>query len=206
MRGDAIIYVWDTLDVDTALGEHKKYYSGIPYGFVFTKVCEIINENWSVALSHEALELIGYPQLNLFAMGPHPHPNENKRMVFHCFEMCDAVQAEQYSIEDVEVSNFVLPLYFTFDLDKNTDEAGSRNDFLGTQNKETAKTLSSFGVNSGGYTVIWDPKNNIWYTYSQDEKAKNINEKKGELAGKARRAFRYTDQMKQELDGKAQGA
>jgi len=93
MRGDAVIYLWDTLDVDKALGEHKKYYSGIPYGFVFTKVCEKLHENWSVALSHEALELIGDPQLNLFAMGPHPHPDENKMMVFHCFEMCDAVQS-----------------------------------------------------------------------------------------------------------------
>jgi len=67
MRGDAIIYVWDTLDVGTAVGEHKKYYSGIPYGFVFTKICDELHENWSVALSHEALELIGDPQLNLFA-------------------------------------------------------------------------------------------------------------------------------------------
>ena len=39
--------------------------------------------------------------------------------------MCDAVQAETYEIDEVDVSNFVLPLYFT-----GGDELGGRNDFL----------------------------------------------------------------------------
>ena len=39
--------------------------------------------------------------------------------------MCDAVQAESYTIDEVEVSNFVLPLYFT-----GGEELGG-NDFLG---------------------------------------------------------------------------
>ncbi len=195
MRGDAIIYVWDTLDVATAVGEHKKYYSGIPYGFVFTKICKDLNENWSVTLSHEALELIGDPQLNLFAMGPHPHPAENKRPVFHCFEMCDAVQAEEYEIDDIEVSNFVLPLYFTYDTEKNADELGSRNDFLGTKNDLTGQTVTSFGVNPGGYVVIWDPEQKIWYTHTADEKAEIRREIKAQ-AEQARRAMRYKQNIR----------
>jgi hypothetical protein len=29
------------------------------------------------------------------------------------YEVCDAVQVEEYEIDEVVVSNFVLPLYFT---------------------------------------------------------------------------------------------
>jgi len=108
-----------------------------------------LKEDWTVTLSHEALELVGDPEANLLVQGPHPeHP---KRQVFHWFEMCDAVQAETYGVDGIEVSNFVLPLYFT-----SSAERGGRNDFLGV--KHRGKTLQSFGVNPGGYIGFYDPK------------------------------------------------
>ena len=61
-------------------------------------------------------------------MGPHPDPKEQKS-VFHCFEICDAVQAQRYKIEDTEVSNFVLPPYFYYNKSKEDDEEGSHIDF-----------------------------------------------------------------------------
>src|SRR5262245_32428194 len=143
LRGDAVIYLWDEADVDGALGYHDRNNRGIPYGFVFTEVSRELGEPWSVTLSHEALELVGDPQVNLLVKGPHPNPSE-QREVFHWFEMCDAVQAETYEIDGVAVSNFVLPLYFTGEA-----EPGSRNDFLGTRHGKA--TLRSFGVNPGGY-------------------------------------------------------
>ena len=142
MRGDAIIYFWDKTDITNALGYHDKNNRGIPFGFVFTELSKEVGENWTVTLSHEALELIADPEVNLLVAGPHP-VNRNK-IVFHWYEMCDAVQAEAYKIEDVEVSNFVLPLYFT-----GGEELGGRNDFLGRSHD--GKTLKSFGVNPGGY-------------------------------------------------------
>lgn len=57
--------------------------------------------------------------------------------------MCDAVRAESYKLDDVEVSNFLLPPYVT-----SSEEVGGRNDFLGRSHN--AKTLGSFGVNPGG--------------------------------------------------------
>jgi hypothetical protein len=195
LRGDGIIYIWDTLEPREAVGEHNKYYSGIPNGYVFTEIARKLNENWSVTLSHEALELIADPQLNLFAKGPHPHPMEKRREVFHCFEVCDAVQAEQYPIDGVDVSNFVLPLYFTYDADRNADEPGSRNDYLGTKNKQTGKTLASFSVNPGGNSVVWDPDQRIWYTYTPDSHSENRMEIKG-LAEETRRAMRYKKGLK----------
>ena len=109
--------------------------------------------------------------------------------------MCDAVQAESYEIEGIEVSNFVLPLYFTYDSEKNTDELGSRNDFLGTINQVTGQTLASFGVNPGGYVVVRDPEQKIWYTHTPDEKAEVRKEIKSQ-AEEVRRAMRYKQNIK----------
>jgi len=149
MRGDAVLYLWNAVDVDDALGYHDANNRGIPYGFVFTELAKQLGENWSVTLSHEALEMLGDSEVNLLVQGP--HPAEPGRTVFHWYEMCDAVQTETYEIDGVAVSNFVLPLYFT-----GGDEIGGRNDFLGRTYK--GKTLRSFGVNPGGYVGFFDPE------------------------------------------------
>lgn len=148
MRGDAVLYLWNTVDVDDALGYHDANHAGVPYGFVFTELAKQLKEEWTVTLSHEALELVGDPEVNLLVQGP--HPSDSERAVFHWYEMCDAVQAETYDIDGVKVSNFVLPLYFT-----GGEEKGGRNDFLGRAYK--GKTLRSFGVNPGGYVGFFDP-------------------------------------------------
>lgn len=164
MRGDGVLYLSDSTDVDDALGYHEANYRGIPYGFVFTQLSKQLGEPWSATLSHEALEMLGDPQANLLVQGPHPaHPS---KVVFHWFEMCDAVQGETYEIDGVKVSNFVLPLYFT-----ERNESGARNDFLGR--KFGGKTLSSFGVNPGGYVGFFNPESGEHETYARggDNKA-----------------------------------
>ncbi|AZP11804.1 alkaline phosphatase family protein [Undibacterium parvum] len=164
LRGDAILYLSDKADVEDALGYHDKNFRGIPYGFVFTELCEQLKESWTVTLSHEAMELIGDAQANLLVQGP--HPSIPGKEVFHWFEMCDAVQSDTYAIDDVEVSNFVLPLYFTTE-----EQEGGRNDFLGRLTK--GKALNSFGVNPGGYVGYYDPQSRTHETYAapDDKKA-----------------------------------
>ena len=151
LRGDAVIYVWNGVDVDDALGYHESNNQGVPYGFIFTEISEEMDEPWSVTLSHEALELIGDPEANLLVIGPHP---TERRDVFHWFEMSDAVQDETYEIDGVKVSNFVLPLYFTGT--RTTDEIGARNDFLGRV--YDGKTLTSFGINRAAISAFTTPE------------------------------------------------
>jgi hypothetical protein len=148
MRGDAILYLRDTVKITDTDGYHDRHFSGIPFGIVFLEVSRALKEEWTVTLSHEALELVGDPENNLVVQGPHPTA---RRKVFHWFEMCDAVQDESYVLDGVRVSNFVLPLYFT-----SSNERGGRNDFLGTVTK--GKTLRSFSVNAGGYIGFFDPR------------------------------------------------
>lgn len=183
MRGDAIIYLWDKTNVANALGYHDRNNRGIPFGFVFTELSASLEESWTVTLSHEALELIADPEVNLLVAGPHP-ANSNLD-VFHWYEMCDAVQAETYKIDDVEVSNFVLPLYFT-----GGEEVGGRNDFLGRSHN--GKTLRSFGVNPGGYVGFFDPQTGQHETFSMKGDKKAAERMKIKLQAKAaRRAIRY---------------
>lgn len=187
LRGDAIIYLAEHVDVDGVLGYHDKYGSGIPSGYVFTALAEQLKEPWSVMLSHEALELIGDAEANLLVSGPHPTEERN---VFHWFEMCDAVQNESYEIDGVAVSNFVLPLYFTGS--GMSDEAGARNDFLGSDHG--GKTLTSFGVNPGGYIGFFDPQlqRSDSFTIPKDARAAERMKIKGQVQ-KTRRSTRYRE-------------
>jgi hypothetical protein len=160
MRGDAVLYLWDEIDAEGALGYHDTNNRGIPYGFVLTELG--LDESWTVSFSHEALELVGDPQANLLVQGP--HPDNPRRTVFHWFEMCDAVQDETYDIDGIKVSNFVLPLYFT-----EGEQPGGRNDFLGRKHGGT--TLKSFGVNPGGYIGFFDPRTGKSTTFDADPRA-----------------------------------
>jgi hypothetical protein len=171
-----VLYLQKTVDVEDALGYHDKNAAGIPFGVVFTDLAEQLNEPWSVTFSHEVLELIGDPEANLLAMGPRPKPPAGD--VFHWFEMCDAVQAETYKISSVEVSNFVLPFYFTV-------EKEGRNDFMGNG-------LQSFKVNPGGYQGYFDPKLGKHQQFSArgDRIAADRMAIKSAL-GRARRSQRY---------------
>jgi hypothetical protein len=183
MRGDAVLYLWNAVDVEDALGYHDTNNAGVPYGFVFTELAKQLKEDWTVTLSHEALELVGDPEVNLLVQGP--HPADAARTVFHWYEMCDAVQAETYEIDGVNVSNFVLPLYFT-----GGEEKGGRNDFLGrTYN---GKTLRSFGVNPGGYVGYFNPDKGDHETFTAkgDAVAARRLKIKSQMKG-ARRGIRY---------------
>ena len=183
LRGDAIIYLWDEVDVDDALGYHELTASGVPFGFVFTELVKELKEPWSVTFSHEALELLGDPEANRLVAGP--HPADRRHQVFHWYEMCDAVQNEHYNVDGVPVSNFVLPLYFT-----RAAEKGGRNDFLGRLYKD--KPLGSFGINEGGYIGFYNPESRKHETFALegDKRAKQRLRIKSK-ATLTRRSMRY---------------
>ena len=127
-------------------------------------------------------------------MGPHPNPKEGGREVFHWYEMSDAVQAETYEIDGVQVSNFVLPLYFT-----GSDEFEGRNDFLGRGKK--GRILRSFGINPGGYVGFYDPKIQDMDTFTiRGDRVAERRMKIKKRAKGARRAIRYQRFIKEKTD------
>jgi hypothetical protein len=186
MRGDAVVYLWSGSDIPGALGYHDQNNRGIPFGFVFTQLAAELHENWTVTLSHEALELIGDPEANLLVMGP--NPRERSKIVFHWYEMCDAVQAESYRIDGIEVSNFVLPLYFT-----SGEELGGRNDFLGRTHD--GRTLASFGVNPGGYLGFFNPETGSMDTFAMQGDATAARRIGLKLKTETARIYRHTSMV-----------
>jgi len=148
LRGDAVLFVEDHPRGKEAGGYHAVNERGIPYGFVYVDTAKKLGEHWSRTLSHEALEIAADPECNRLAEGP--HPEDPQRSVFHWIEICDPVQGESYTIDGVEVSNFVLPHYYT-----RGEERGMRNDFM--NQSHMFQTLQSFGVNPGGYFGFYDP-------------------------------------------------
>jgi len=183
LHGDAIVYLWDDVDVDDALGYHDSNKRGVPFGFVFTELVKQINEPWTTTLSHEALELIADPEVNLLVAGP--HPADPKLEVYHWYEMCDAVQDETYKVDGIPVSNFLLPLYFT-----PYAEEGGRNDFLGRLHG--GQPLQSFGINPGGYIGFFNPATRKHETFALkgDQRAKQRQAVKAK-AQMARRSTRH---------------
>lgn len=117
-----------------------------PVGYVFVtdeEKSDACRNKWSLTLSHEILELIANPHVNLMVCGPDPAAPKNEVMkpanVFFSREVCDPVKDSFYCLDEVTVANFVLPLYFL--PNGHRDE---RVDFLGACDGK-GEPLKSFG-------------------------------------------------------------
>ncbi len=147
VRGEGVIYLVEESTLPGALGYHDLNSRAIPVGFVFV----LDPQDWTTTLSHEVLELIADPTVNLFAPGPDPRNPAN--LVLHTYEACDAVERISYEIDGIQVSDFLTPSYFTAG-----DELGTRNDFLGVG-------VSSFGVTRGSHIAFFDLSTGTFETF-----------------------------------------
>ena len=143
VAAEAVLYLVDQPNLAGALGYHSINNFEVPVGFVFTDLGE-----WTVTLSHEVLELIMDPTVNILVPGP--HPNDPNGVVLHAYEVCDAVERTVYDIDGIPVSNFVTPQYF-----REGDAAGTRNDFLGVG-------VASFGLTPDSHIAFFDLATGRW--------------------------------------------
>jgi hypothetical protein len=144
VSADSVVYLLDESTLPGALGYHDLNTRDYPVGFVF-----VLDPNdWTTTFSHEVLELILDPTVNILIPGPHPHDPQN--MVLHAYEACDAVERMSYQIDGIAVSNFLTNSYFTVG-----EQIGSRNDFLGVG-------VTSFGVTKGSHIAFFNLKTNKW--------------------------------------------
>lgn len=106
-KNEALIVTLDSSDQAGALGYHDVQASGDPIGKVFAGTTMQYGGKWSVTFSHELLELLADPFINLLAF------NDRQGRIY-AYEVCDAVEADGlgYLIDGVPVSDFVLPRYF----------------------------------------------------------------------------------------------
>jgi hypothetical protein len=177
---DVVLYVGELDDdprkVTDAVGYHDLNHTGVAFGFVFTDIAARMGEAWSVTLSHEVLELIADPDVNLLVVGP--HPNDPGQLVLRKYEICDPVQADTYQVGGVSVSNFVTPHYFA----KLPTATTTRTNYLNVP-------LDRFGVRPGGYFSYFDLEARQW-SDCQGPGAETRNNAKAML-GEARRVVRH---------------
>jgi hypothetical protein len=102
---------WLTLhdDCDRAgqLGYHDLTSAGLPLGKAFIATAEHDDMPWSVVLSHELLEMLIDPYINLSAF-----VRASRSGLLYGYEVCDPVRSDVYRIDGVHVSNFVYPDWF----------------------------------------------------------------------------------------------
>jgi hypothetical protein len=117
----------DNTDQAGALGYHDTTNEGLPMGKVFAKTDLDNHLNWSVTISHELLEMLADPDVNLTTFIQHTARTGK----LYAYEVCDPVEDDQYGyvIDGVTVSDFVLPAYFEPDTAAHTP--GVRFDYRG---------------------------------------------------------------------------
>ena len=141
------IYILDRSDAPGSLGYHDETTSGVPYGRIFAKDDITYGYNWTVTLSHELLEMMLDPYVNLTVF----NQNSNTTGLLYAYEACDAVEADNlgYQINGISVSDFVWPAWFDNTI---TNTAGHRYDQM---NHLTAP----FQLYSGGYIGVFQVTN-----------------------------------------------
>jgi hypothetical protein len=97
--------VFDTSDQAGALGYHDLTNEGLPLGKIFALTDKQNGNSVTVTASHELLEILADPDVNLCAQSDN---------TLWAYEVCDPVESDSlgYEIDGVLVSDFVLPAYF----------------------------------------------------------------------------------------------
>ena len=111
--------ILDDSDQAGALGYHDVTDQGLPLGKVFAGSDKQHGFEWTVTTSHELLEMLADPDINLTVFVQ----SDAKAGVLYAHEVCDACEkdAQGYRIDGVLVSDFVYPAWFqTFRKAKST--------------------------------------------------------------------------------------
>lgn len=100
----AIVFL-DTADQPGALAYHDLTPEGLPVSKVFVKTTLDDNQLVAVSTSHELVEMLVDPAINMWTTGP-------KSGTFYAYESADPVEEESFKVNGIDMSDFVYPAYF----------------------------------------------------------------------------------------------
>jgi len=129
------IIFFDDADQAKKLGYQEISHHGLPLAKVFVKSSQEQGKKVSVAASHQLAETLIDPAVNMWCDGP--------GNTLWAYEVCDAVEEDEFAIDGIQLSNFVLPDYFR----PKKKEVSSKYDYLGY-------LRSPFSLRPGGYSRI----------------------------------------------------
>ncbi|PWT74586.1 MAG: hypothetical protein C5B60_06510 [Chloroflexi bacterium] len=152
------LVILDDSDQAGALGYHDLTQEGLPLGKVFAKSDKEVGDKWSVTASHELLEMLADPDINLTALVE----NSETKGRLYAYEVCDACEADNdgYDIDGVRVSNFVYPAWF-----ESFRKQGS------TQFDHGKQIDAPFKLRPGGYIGVFDIKSGTGWAQIYGSKA-----------------------------------
>lgn len=135
--------ILDDSDQAGALGYHDLTSEGMPLGKVFAGSDLKFGNNWTVTASHELLEMLGDPDVNLTVLVQ----TGDTAGTLYAYEVCDACEADNlgYQINGVQVSDFVYPSWF-----ESFWSAGA------TQFDKANQIKQPFQLLPGGYIGVFD--------------------------------------------------
>ncbi len=142
VKGAWAMVFLDNADQKGALAYHDLTPDGLPQSKVFVKTTRDDNELVSVSASHELVEMLVDPAINMMTTGPDPK-------LVYAYESADPVEALSFNINGIAMSDFVYPAYF-----EAFHKAGS------VQFDRLKKVKKPFQILSGGYQIIL--KNGKW--------------------------------------------
>jgi len=152
--GEWLIGLFDDADSAGILGYHETTTKGAPLGKVFVKTTKDYGGLWTVTFSHELLEQLMDPWINMCFVD-----ETNSRI--YAAEMCDPCEDDSlgYVIDGVTVSDFILPSWAEPDL--KTDVPRS---FCG-------HLKTAFSLAPGGYVSYLDFSSGQGWQQKQESRA-----------------------------------
>jgi hypothetical protein len=147
----------DDTDQANALGYHDLTSEGLPIGKVFAGSDLKAGTSWTVTASHELLEVLADPNVNLTVFVQ----NTNTAGMLYAYEVCDACEDDNlgYKIDNVQVSDFVYPAWF---------ESFRPED--STQFDRTSKIHNPFELMPGGYIGVFNVAAGGGWTQKTDQR------------------------------------
>ncbi|MGH9546706.1 MAG: hypothetical protein ACRD23_15985 [Terriglobales bacterium] len=137
----AVVFL-DDADQPDALAYHDLTPDGLPESKVFVKTTLDNHDLVSVSASHELVEMLVDPAINLMTTGPDPK-------LVYAYESADPVEALSFDVNGIQMSDFIYPSYF-----EAFHKAGS------VRFDQLNKVTKPFQILSGGYQIIL--KNGKW--------------------------------------------
>jgi len=139
----AIVFL-DNADQANALAYHDLTPDGFPLSKVFVKTIADNGASLAVATSHELVEMLVDPAINLLSLGPDPK-------AAYAYESADPVEADSlgFSVNGFKMTDFVYPSYFENFRKPNS----TKFDYRG-------KVTRPFQILPGGYQLVF--KNGEW--------------------------------------------
>ncbi len=156
-QGSWWLAILDDSDQAGALGYHDLTPDGLPIGKIFAGTDLKYGSAWSVTASHELLEMLGDPNINLNVLLQSNHTAGT----LYAYEVCDPCEADNYGYEigKIAVSDFVFPSWF-----EGFRAKGS------TQFDQAGKIQAPLQLLSGGYIGAFDINSGSgWYQVTAEK-------------------------------------